>query len=32
VDGQIAFQRGYWDQLSFQRLHGLPLPENLGGS
>jgi ketosteroid isomerase-like protein len=21
-DGQITFQRGYWDQLSFQRLHG----------
>jgi hypothetical protein len=23
VDGQIAFQRGYWDKLSFLRLHGL---------
>ena len=23
IAGQIAFQRGYWDQLSFQRLHGL---------
>lgn len=23
-DGLIAFQRGYWDRLSFQRLHGLP--------
>ena len=22
-DGQIAFQRGYWDKLSFLRLHGL---------
>lgn len=22
-DGKIAFQRGYWDKLSFQRLHGL---------
>ncbi len=21
--GQIAFQRGYWDKLSFLRLHGL---------
>ena len=24
-DGKIAFQRGYWDKLSFLRLHGLPL-------
>jgi hypothetical protein len=23
IGGQIAFQRGYWDKLSFQRLHGL---------
>lgn len=23
VKGKIAFQRGYWDRLSFQRLHGL---------
>lgn len=23
VDGQIAFQRGYWDKLTFLRLHGL---------
>ncbi len=23
ISGQIVFQRGYWDQLSFQRLHGL---------
>ncbi len=23
TDGQIAFQRGYWDKLSFLRLHGL---------
>ena len=23
LDGQIAFQRGYWDKLSFLRLHGL---------
>ena len=22
-DGRIVFQRGYWDKLSFQRLHGL---------
>ena len=26
VDGMIVFQRGYWDKLSFLRLHGLPLP------
>jgi ketosteroid isomerase-like protein len=26
IDGQIAFQRGYWDKLSFLRLHGLPMP------
>jgi SnoaL-like domain len=25
VDDKIAFQRGYWDKLSFLRLHGLPL-------
>jgi hypothetical protein len=25
-DGKIAFQRGYWDKLSFLRLHGLPAP------
>lgn len=23
---KIVFQRGYWDKLSFLRLHGLPLP------
>jgi len=23
--GKIAFQRGYWDKLTFLRLHGLPL-------
>ena len=28
LDGRIAFQRGYWDKLSFLKLHGLPLPEN----
>ena len=28
VDGRIAFQRGYWDKLSFLKLHGLALPEN----
>lgn len=25
-DGQIVFQRGYFDQLSFFRLQGLPVP------
>lgn len=24
-DGKIAFQRGYWDKLSFLKLHGLPI-------
>jgi hypothetical protein len=27
VDDAIRFQRGYWDKLSFLRLHGLPIPE-----
>lgn len=26
-NGKIAFQRGYWDKLSFLRMHGLPLPQ-----
>lgn len=26
-DGKIAFQRGYWDKLSFLRLHGIPETE-----
>ncbi|WP_425250836.1 nuclear transport factor 2 family protein [Geothrix campi] len=26
VDGRIAFQRGYWDKLSFLRQYGLPIP------
>lgn len=26
VGGKIAFQRGYWDKLSFLRLHNLPMP------
>lgn len=26
TDGLIRFQRGYWDRLSFLRIHGLPLP------
>jgi limonene-1,2-epoxide hydrolase len=24
-DGKIVFQRGYWDKLSFLKLHGLPI-------
>ena len=27
IDDKIAFQRGYWDKLSFLRLHGLKLPD-----
>lgn len=27
VGDMIAFQRGYWDKLSFLRLHGRPLPK-----
>ena len=30
VDGRIHFQRGYWDQLSFLRQQGLPIPESDG--
>jgi limonene-1,2-epoxide hydrolase len=26
VEGHIAFQRGYWDKLTFLRQHGLPIP------
>jgi limonene-1,2-epoxide hydrolase len=26
VNEKIQFQRGYWDKLSFLRLHGIPLP------
>jgi limonene-1,2-epoxide hydrolase len=28
ADGRIRFQRGYWDKLSFLRMHGLPLPQS----
>lgn len=28
VDGKIKFQRGYWDKLSFLRIHNLPIPNN----
>lgn len=27
VDGQIVFQRGYWDKLTFLRINNLPMPE-----
>ena len=27
VNDRIAFQRGYWDKLSFLRSRGLPLPD-----
>jgi limonene-1,2-epoxide hydrolase len=27
VGDKIAFQRGYWDKLSFLKLHGLKLPK-----
>ncbi|MCP3965555.1 MAG: nuclear transport factor 2 family protein [Lentisphaerae bacterium] len=26
-DDKIIFQRGYWDKLSFLRMHGLPIPK-----
>jgi hypothetical protein len=26
IEGKIAFQRGYWDKLTFLRLYGLPMP------
>lgn len=26
-DGKIKFQRGYWDKLSFLRMHNLPMPK-----
>jgi limonene-1,2-epoxide hydrolase len=26
-DNRISFQRGYWDKLSFLKIHNLPLPE-----
>jgi limonene-1,2-epoxide hydrolase len=28
IEDRIAFQRGYWDKLSFLKLHGLPLPND----
>jgi hypothetical protein len=26
--GKIIFQRGYWDKLSFLRMHNLPIPNS----
>ncbi|WNJ19821.1 nuclear transport factor 2 family protein [Pontibacter sp. G13] len=26
-DDKIKFQRGYWDKLSFLRMHNLPIPQ-----
>lgn len=26
VEGKIKFQRGYWDKLSFLKMHNLPIP------
>ena len=26
-EGKIVFQRGYWDKLSFLKLHNLPMPQ-----
>lgn len=26
-NNKIKFQRGYWDKLSFLRIHGLPIPK-----
>lgn len=28
VEGRIKFQRGYWDKLSFLKLHNLPMPKD----
>jgi len=27
IDGKIKFQRGYWDKLSFLKMHNLPIPQ-----
>lgn len=27
TNGKIKFQRGYWDKLSFLRIHKLPIPK-----
>ena len=26
IDEKIKFQKGYWDKLSFLKLHNLPIP------
>ena len=31
-DGRIVYQRGYFDQLSFFRLQGIPVPEEYLGA
>ena len=28
INGKIKFQRGYWDKLSFLKIHHLPLPDD----
>jgi hypothetical protein len=28
IDDKIVFQRGYWDKLSFIKMHGLPIPKD----
>jgi hypothetical protein len=28
IEDKIVFQRGYWDKLTFLRVHGLPFPRN----
>ena len=28
INGKIKFQRGYWDRLSFMRIHGLEIPRH----
>ncbi|MEL6867560.1 MAG: nuclear transport factor 2 family protein [Bacteroidota bacterium] len=28
IDGKIKLQRGYWDKLSFLRIHELPIPKS----
>lgn len=27
-NNKIKFQRGYWDRLTFLRMHNLPIPQN----
>ena len=27
-NGKVVFQRGYWDKLSFLKMHNLPIPSN----